>query len=99
MKEGGDKTLQYVKANNCSHTSSKEKIGVCFSVNLAAKKTTKNYIVYAHYDMHFLQKWNLVLKNEILKFKNNLFYLSGAMMRPKEHIDFDCGNAYQNDIL
>ena len=56
VKEGGDKTFQYVKANNCSHTSSKEKIVVCFSVNLAAKKTTKNFIVYAHDDMDFLQK-------------------------------------------
>tara|TARA_B110000977_G_scaffold150040_1_gene190206 strand:+ start:275 stop:445 length:171 start_codon:yes stop_codon:yes gene_type:complete len=56
VNEGGDKTLQYVKANNCSHTSSKEKIVVCFSVNLAAKKTTKNFIVYAHDDMDFLQK-------------------------------------------
>ena len=96
VNEGRDETLQYVKANNYSHTSSKEKLGVCSSVNLAAKKTTKDFIVYAHDDMYFLPKWDLVLKNEILKLKNNLFYLSGTMMGPKEHIDFDCGDTYRN---
>ena len=70
VNEGGDESLQYVKNNNYSHTSSKEKLWVCFSVNLAAKKTTKDFIVYAHDDMYFLQKWVLFLKNEILKLKN-----------------------------
>ena len=96
VNEGGDETLQYVKNNNYSHTFSKEKLGVCSSVNLAAKKATKDFIVYAHDDMYFLPKWDLVLKNEISKLKNNLFYLSGTMMGPKEHIDFDCGDTYQN---
>ena len=96
VNEGRDETLQYVKNNNYSHTFSKEKLGVCSSVNLAAKKATKDFIVYAHDDMYFLPKWDLVLKNEISKLKNNLFYLSGTMMGPKEHIDFDCGDTYQN---
>ena len=96
VNEGGDESLQYLKNNNYSHTFSKEKLGVCSSVNLAAKKATKDFIVYAHDDMYFLPKWDLVLKNEISKLKNNLFYLSGTMMGPKEHIDFDCGDTYQN---
>ena len=96
VNEGGDETLQYVKNNNYSHTFSKEKLGVCSSVNLAAKKATKDFIVYAHDDMYFLPKLDLVLKKEISKLKNNLFYLSGTMMGPKEHIDFDCGDTYQN---
>ena len=77
-------------------TFSETKLGLCSSVNAASKKSTKDFIIYAHDDMYFLPKWDLILKKEISKLKNNLFYLSGTMMGPKEHIDFDCGDSYKN---
>ena len=96
VNEGNDGTLQYIKDNNHLHTFSEKKLGLCSSVNTASKKSTKDFIIYAHDDMYFLPEWDLILKNEISKLKNNLFYLSGTMMGPKEHIDFDCGDSYHN---
>ena len=96
VNEGKDGSIQYVKNNNYLHTFSEEKLGLCSSVNLASKKATKDFIIYAHDDMYFLPKWDLILKNEIAKLKNNLFYLSGTMMGPKEHINLDCGDTYKN---
>ena len=96
VNEGDDKTFEFLKNNNYIYTYSKEKLGLCSSVNLASKKATKDFIIYAHDDMYFLPEWDLILKNEISKIKNNLFYLSGTMMGPKQHIDLDCGDTYGN---
>ena len=96
VNEGNDGTFQYIKDNNYLYTFSERKLGLCSSVNKASKKSTKDFIIYAHDDMYFLPKWDLILKKEISKLKNNLFYLSGTMMGPKEHIDFDCGDTYEN---
>jgi len=96
INEGNDGTFQYIKDNNYLYTFSETKLGLCSSVNAASKKSTKDFIIYAHDDMYFLPKWDLILKKEISKLNNNLFYLSGTMMGPKEHIDFDCGDSYKN---
>ena len=74
VNEGDDKTFEFLKNNNYIYTYSKEKLGLCSSVNLASKKATKDFIIYAHDDMYFLPEWDLILKNEISKIKNNLFY-------------------------
>jgi glycosyltransferase involved in cell wall biosynthesis len=96
INEGYDGTLDYVKKNNYIFTYSEQRLGLCSSTNLAAKKATKEYILYSHDDMYFLPNWDLVLKDELSKVKNNFFYLSGTMMGPDEHIDFNCGSTYQN---
>ena len=96
VNEGKDETLDYVKKNNYIYTYSKQRLGLCSATNLAAKKASKEYILYSHDDMYFLPDWDVVLKNELSKTKDNLFYLSGTMMGPGEHINFDCGNTYEN---
>ena len=96
VNEGYDGTLDYVKKNNYIFTYSEQRLGLCSSTNLAAKKATKEYILYSHDDMYFLPNWDLVLKDELSKVKNNFFYLSGTMMGPGEHIDINCGETYQN---
>jgi glycosyltransferase involved in cell wall biosynthesis len=97
VNEGSDGSMEYVKKNNYMHTYSKEKLGLCSSVNKAAKLSSNNYILYAHDDMYFLPKWDLILKAELDKLNNNLFYLSGTMIDPLNgHIKYDCGNDYQN---
>ena len=96
VNEGGDGTLEYVKKKNYIFTYSKKKLGLCTSTNLAAKKSTKEYILYSHDDMYFLPNWDVILKNELLKLSNNLFYLSGTMLGPGEHIDFNCGTTFSN---
>ena len=64
-------------------------------MNLAAKESKKDYILYAHDDFYFCPDWDLILKNEIDKIGHNLFYLSGTMMH-KGQIDFDCGNTFED---
>ena len=96
VNEGNDGTLDYVKKNNYIFTHSEQRLGLCSSTNLAAKKATKDYILYSHDDMYFLPDWDMILKNEILKTKDNLFYLSGTMMGPNGHIYINCGNTFSN---
>ena len=96
VNEGKDETLDYVKKNNYIYTFSKQRLGLCSATNLAAKKASKEYILYSHDDMYFLPEWDVILRNELSKLKDNLFYLSGTMMGPGEHINFDCGNTYEN---
>ena len=97
VNEGGDQSLEYIKNNNYIHTYSEEKLGVCSSVNIATKLSAKNYIIFAHDDMYFLPYWDDILKGEIDKLNNNLFYLSGTLIEQfGGHIPYNCGDDYQN---
>ena len=97
VNEGSDGTLDYVKSDKIIHTYSPDNIGLCSGVNLAAKKATKDYILYSHDDMYFCPGWDECLKNEISKLNNNLFYLSATMIEQNSgHLQFDCGIDYQN---
>ena len=97
VNEGIDGSIDYVKNNNYIHTFSKEKLGLCSSTNIAAKLSTKDYILYSHDDMYFLPNWDQALIQELDKLNNNLFYLSGTMIDESDgHIKYDCGNDHQN---
>lgn len=96
VNQGNDGTLDYLKKNNYIFTYSDQKLGMCSSTNLAARKATKKYILYCHDDMYFLPDWDVILKNEILKTSNNLFYLSGTMLGPDGPIYYNCGTNYVN---
>ena len=69
-------TENYLKDNNFRFTKSENNIGLCSGVNLAAKLSTHDYILYAHDDMYFLPKWDEYLANEVNIHKHNKFYLS-----------------------
>ena len=47
-------TENFLNLQNIKYTKSSINIGLCSGVNLASKKTTAEYIVYAHDDMYFL---------------------------------------------
>lgn len=97
LNDGTDGSIDYVKANNYIHTYSNKKLGLCSSVNKAANLSSNNYILYAHDDMYFLPKWDFILKKELDKLKDNLFYLSATMIEASGgHIKYDCGNDYQD---
>ncbi len=97
VNEGTDGSLEYVKQNKLSYTYSKVNIGLCSAVNTAAKKATTKYILYTHDDMYFCPGWDNVLKNELDKLNNNLFYLSASMIEKNSgHIKFDCGNDFND---
>jgi len=72
VNEGNDATFQYIKDNNYLYTFSERKLGLCSSVNKASKKSTKDFIIYAHDDMYFCQN-GISFKKEISKLNNNLF--------------------------
>jgi len=97
VNEGSDGTLDYVKKNNIKHTFSNENVGLCTSINVAAKLSSTEYILYAHDDMYFCPNWDYYLINEVNKIGHNNFYLSGTMIESNSgHIKFDCGEDIQS---
>ena len=92
---GSDGTIDYLKKNNFKFTHTKENAGICKGMNLAAKKATNNYLLYAHDDFYFCPNWDVILKKEVDSIGHNYFYLSGTMMHNGQ-INFDCGNSIED---
>ena len=92
---GTDGTLDFLKKNNIKFSYTKENTGICKGMNLAAKKSSYDFILYAHDDFYFCPNWDEILKNEIDKIGHNFFYLSGTMMN-KGQIVFNCGDNIEN---
>lgn len=97
VNSGEDGTLNFIKNNNYKYTYTSTNRGLCSSVNCAVKKSSTNYILYAHDDMYFLPGWDLTLKKEIEIIGHNFFYLHAIEMGPNgAHIKIDCGNSFNN---
>ena len=93
----------YIKENNYLYTSTPKNVGLCTGVNMAAKKSSTKYIVYAHDDMYFLPKWDYYLLNEVNNIGHNNFYLSLTQLSHTlgvkgnlQHIHFDCGSTLKD---
>ena len=96
VNEGSDGTLKYVKKNNYKYTFSDTNVGLCTALNLAAKLSTTNYILYSHDDMYFCPEWDTFLINEVNKINHDFYYLSGTMIEPNSgHIKFNCGENFE----
>ena len=76
---------------NIKYTKTNYNSGICEGMNLAARKSTTDYILYAHDDFYFCPGWDEHLLNEVKKIPHNKFYLSGIMMN-NGPLKFDCGN-------
>ena len=97
INDGSDGTTEFIKNNGYKFTHSESNIGLCSSVNKAAKLATFDYILYCHDDMYFCPDWDVVLINEIKSINHEKFYLSGTMIETNSgHIKFDCGSDYKN---
>ena len=92
---GDDGTTEFLKKENIKFTYTEENSGICKGVNLAAKISTNDYILYAHDDFYFCPNWDEILKLEIDKIGHNNFYLSGTMMYNGQ-IKFNCGDTLEN---
>ena len=92
---GSDGTIEYLKKNNIDFTFTQENSGICKGMNLAAKKSNNDYILYAHDDFYFCPDWDDILEKEIKKIGHKYFYLSGTMMHNGQ-IDFNCGDTIEN---
>ena len=103
INDGSDGTLDFIKANNYKYTSSDDNIGLCSSINKAAKLVTNKYILYSHDDMYFCPDWDKVLSREVKSFDHDNFYLSGTMIEPNSgHIIHDFGSnldTFREDLL
>ncbi len=92
INDGSDGTLDFIKVNNYKHTNSDDNIGLCSSINKAAKLVSNQYILYSHDDMYFCPNWDKVLLNEVKSLNHDNFYLSGTMIEPNSgHIVCDFG--------
>ncbi len=98
-----DKSMNLISENKIIFSQSDQNLGLCTGVNLASKKATKPYILYAHDDMYFLPDWDYHLEQEIKLINHNKFYLSltqisytGAVKGNIQHIQFDCGDKIEN---
>ena len=92
INDGSDGTLDFIKTNNYKYTSSDDNIGLCSSINKAAKLVSNPYILYSHDDMYFCPDWDKVLLDEVKSLSHDDFYLSGTMIEPNSgHIVCDFG--------
>ena len=91
---GNDGTSEYLKSISLKFTHTLNNVGICKGMNLAAEKSSKEYILYSHDDFYFTPDWDKILKQEIDLIGHNKFYLSGTMMH-KGQIDFDCGQTIE----
>ena len=92
---GSDGTIEFLKKNGIDFTFSTYNAGICEGVNLAAKKSKFDYILYAHDDFYFCPGWDLILEKEVKDIGHNYFYLSGIMMN-NGPIKINCGNHIEN---
>ena len=61
INEGKDGTEEFLKSENIVYTKTDYNAGICEGMNKAAKKSTTNYILYAHDDFYFCPNWDEVL--------------------------------------
>ncbi len=103
INDGSDGTLDFIRANNYKYTSSDDNIGLCSSINKAAKLVTNQYILYSHDDMYFCPDWDIALFHEVKSLDHDNFYLSGTMIEPNSgHIVYDFGidlDTFKEDLL
>lgn len=84
INEGSDGTLSWINSqNDISYTFSKENIGVCYALNIAATLVQTEFIVYLNDDMYVCPQWDLVLKKEIDQLGQADFFLSSTMIEPQ----------------
>ena len=97
INDGSDGTIDYAINNNIIYTHSSNNIGLCSSINKASSLATTKFILYAHDDMFFCKNWDSYLENEIIKYPDYKFYLTGTNVSKNNGlINFDCGNAPEN---
>ena len=95
VNDGTDGTIEHLKSNKISYTHSNKNIGLCSSLNLVAKQSSKKYLLYSHDDMYFCPGWDICLSEELNNTKHDLFYFSGTMIEPFHgaHLSYDCGKS------
>ena len=95
VNEKHEDTINFLKNENYKYSYTSYNAGICEGVNLAAKLSTKQYILYAHDDFYFCPEWDIILFNELKNLKHKFFYLSGTMIQNGQ-VELDCGDNIKN---
>ena len=95
VNEKHQDTINFLKNENFKYSCTSYNAGICEGVNLAAKLSTKQYILYAHDDFYFCPEWDIILFNELKNLKHKFFYLSGTMIQNGQ-VELDCGDNIKN---
>ena len=100
VNEGTDGTIDFLKQKKITYTHSTSNIGLCKACNMISRKSTLDYILYAHDDMYFLPNWDVILINKTKKIGHKKFYLSSIMINgdPKlnGHLNLHAGDNFKN---
>ena len=100
VNEGTDGTIDFVNNKKFKYTHSIINDGLCRGCNKVSKKSSNDYILYAHDDMYFLPKWDLVLINRAKALGTNNFYLSSIMINGDPnlngHLNLNAGDTVDN---
>ena len=97
INDGSDGTAEFIKNIGYKFTHSDTNIGLCSSINKAAKLASFEYILYSHDDMYFCPDWDDVLIKEIKSLNHENFYLSGTMIEQSSgHIVYNFGDTINN---
>lgn len=80
---GTDGTLEWVQSREeLDYTWSKENIGICYALNIAASLAYTDYIVYMNDDMYVCPDWDLAWYREIQKIGHPYFFFSATAIEP-----------------
>ena len=97
INEGSDGTTDFIRKSGYKFTHSDINIGLCSSINKAAKLASFDYILYSHDDMYFCPEWDDILIKEIKSINHENFYLSGTMIEANSgHIVYNFGDSINN---
>ena len=84
VNDGSDGTLDWVRAEQIDHTWTAENVGVCHALNAAATLAKTDYIAYFNDDMYALPGWDDYLWQDIVRRKNDLWFMSATMIEPRD---------------
>ena len=82
VNDGRDGTLKWVQDHNLEYTWTKDNVGICHGLNLAAEKCTSDYVAYLNDDMYALPAWDRPLYEFLLEAGNSEpCYVAGTMIQ------------------
>jgi glycosyltransferase involved in cell wall biosynthesis len=93
---GSDGTIDLLEKKKIDYTYTTYNAGICEGMNMAAKKSTYDYILYAHDDFYFCPNWDQIMLNEKKNINHNNFYISGTMIETSGKNSLDCGDNLDN---
>ena len=84
VNDGSDGTIEYLREKGIPFSQSAENIGICYSVNQAAARATKEWILYLNDDMYCCPGWDKKLAECVNKLGHDACMVSATMIEPIE---------------